>query len=47
MTETRKLEVYYHGSRVGYLAETTDHMVAKDTLKPQDLIVAMGKRYSV
>ncbi len=28
MTETRKLEVYYHGSRVGYLAETTDHMIA-------------------
>ena len=28
MTADRKLEVYYHGSPVGYLAETPDHMVA-------------------
>lgn len=47
MNEIRKLEVYYHGSRVGYLVETTDHMVAKDTLKLPGLIAAMGKRYSV
>ena len=28
MTDDRKLEVYCHGSPVGYLAETSDHMVA-------------------
>ena len=28
MTDSRKLEVYYHGRLVGYLAETPDHMVA-------------------
>lgn len=28
MTDSRKLEVYYHGCLVGRLAETTDHMVA-------------------
>nr|MCR4584849.1 type II toxin-antitoxin system HipA family toxin [Lachnospiraceae bacterium] len=28
MTDDRKLEVYYHGSPVGYLVETPDHMIA-------------------
>ena len=28
MTDDRKLEVYCHGGLVGYLAETSDHMVA-------------------
>lgn len=28
MTDAKKLEVYYHDSLVGYLAETPDHMIA-------------------
>ncbi len=28
MTDTKKLDVYYHGSLVGYLAETPDRMIA-------------------
>ena len=28
MTDAKKLEVYYHGSLVGYLAETPDYMIA-------------------
>lgn len=28
MTDVKKLEVHYHGKLVGYLAETTDHLVA-------------------
>ncbi len=28
MTDSKRLEVYYHGSLVGYLAETPDHLVA-------------------
>ena len=28
MTSTKRLDVYYHGDLVGYLAETPDHMIA-------------------
>ena len=28
MTDTKRLEVFYHNISVGYLAETPDHMIA-------------------